>query len=84
MFTNINFLNKRVNIFLFFDITQVQQQEKVKLEVKFKNIFLSSVSHNLKTPINSNFLFQYDSNLGLIMNNQVLKSIVTDESSRLA
>jgi signal transduction histidine kinase len=49
----IDFLNKKMNIFLFIDITQVQKNEKRKLEVKFKNIFLSSMSHNLKTPINS-------------------------------
>ena len=44
-----------MQIFLFIDITQLQESEKQKLEVKFKNIFLSSVSHNLKTPLNSNF-----------------------------
>ena len=49
----IDYLSKKMNIFLFIDITQVQKNEKRKLEVKFKNIFLSSMSHNLKTPINS-------------------------------
>lgn len=49
----IDFMNKKMNIFLFMDITQVQKQEQRKLEAKFKNIFLSSMSHNLKTPINS-------------------------------
>ena len=46
-------MNNKINIFLFIDITQVQKHEKKKLEAKFKNIFLSSMSHNLKTPINS-------------------------------
>lgn len=55
MLGDIDFMNKKVHMFLFLDITLVQQQEKEKLEVKFKNIFLSSISHNLKTPINSKF-----------------------------
>ena len=42
-----------MKIFLFMDITQVKETEKKKLEIKFKHIFLSSVSHNLKTPLNS-------------------------------
>jgi K+-sensing histidine kinase KdpD len=42
-----------MSLFLFVDITQVQESEKMKLENKFKHIYLSSVSHNLKTPLNS-------------------------------
>lgn len=53
MIREIDFMNKKMHIFLFMDITQVHLQEKKKLEVKFKNIFLASMSHNLKTPINS-------------------------------
>ena len=49
-------MNKKMHIYLFMDITQVQAQEHRKLEAKFKNIFLSSISHNLKTPINSKLL----------------------------
>jgi len=45
----------------------VRKQEKKKLESKFKNIFLSSMSHNLQTPINS-----------LMMNNVVARKRVTD------
>lgn len=54
-------MNSHVNIFLFIDFTQVQESEKQKLEIKFKNVFLSSMSHNLKTPLNS-----------LILNNEIL------------
>jgi signal transduction histidine kinase len=54
----IDFMNKKMNIFLFMDITQVQKSEQRKLEAKFKNIFLSSMSHNLKTPINSKYSFK--------------------------
>ena len=56
-----------MHVVLLVDITQVQKQEKRKLESKFKNIFLSSMSHNLKTPINS-----------LMMNNVVIRKRVTD------
>jgi signal transduction histidine kinase len=59
MIREIDFMNKKMHIFLFMDITQVQQQEKKKLEVKFKNIFLASMSHNLKTPINSKHSCKY-------------------------
>ena len=52
------------------DITEVKYREKLKLENKFKNIFLSSVSHNLKTPLNSNFLLLR--RIGVIMNNKIL------------
>jgi len=48
----------------------MQKQEKKKLEAKFKNIFLSSMSHNLKTPINSNKI-RFKS-IGLIINNEIL------------
>lgn len=50
---SIEFKEKRMHIFLFIDFTQLQESEKQKLEIKFKNIFLSSMSHNLKTPLNS-------------------------------
>jgi signal transduction histidine kinase len=51
-----------MTIFLFFDITHVRECEKNLLETKFKNIFLSSFSHNLKTPLNS-----------LSINNEILE-----------
>jgi signal transduction histidine kinase len=54
-------MNTDVNIFLFIDFTQVQESEKQKLEIRFKNVFLSSMSHNLKTPLNS-----------LLLNNEIL------------
>jgi K+-sensing histidine kinase KdpD len=63
-------MNTRVSIFLFIDFTQVQESEKQKLEIKFKNIFLSSMSHNLKTPLNS-----------MIMNNELLLTQVKDKNS---
>jgi len=50
---SIEFKERRMHIFLFIDFTQLQESEKQKLEIKFKNIFLSSMSHNLKTPLNS-------------------------------
>lgn len=63
-------MNSRVSIFLFIDFTQVQESEKQKLEIKFKNIFLSCMSHNLKTPLNS-----------LIINNEILQTQVRDRHS---
>jgi hypothetical protein len=48
-------------IFVFNDISKIQTKQKRRLEKKFKNIFLSSFSHNLNTPLNS-----------LVINNQVL------------
>jgi signal transduction histidine kinase len=51
-----------MSLFLFVDISSVEQREKLILETKFKNIFLSSFSHNLKTPLNS-----------LTMNNEILE-----------
>jgi len=54
----------------------------MKLEVKFKNIFLSSMSHNLKTPINSKNLFI--NLLGLIINNEILCSRVKKEIDPLS
>ena len=77
-------MNKRMHIFMFIDITQVQESEKQKLEVKFKNIFLSSMSHNLKTPLNSK---QYNEdgnnecNLGLVINNEIIEKLINDKSS---
>jgi len=40
------------------------------LEIKFKNIFLSSMSHNLKTPLNS-----------LIINNEIMETQCKDKNS---
>ena len=52
-----------------------EQREKEKLELKFKNIFLSSVSHNLKTPLNSNEFICFSNNLlGIVMNNEILEN----------
>jgi signal transduction histidine kinase len=51
-----------MTLFIFVDISKVQEREKIILESKFRNIFLSSFSHNLKTPLNS-----------LIMNNEILE-----------
>jgi signal transduction histidine kinase len=54
----------------------------MKLEVKFKNIFLSSMSHNLKTPINSKNLFI--NLLGLIINNEILCTRVNKDIDPLS
>lgn len=55
---DIDFQSQKMHVYLFTDITMVHKQEKLRLETKFKNIFLSSMSHNLKTPINSKiFIF---------------------------
>lgn len=70
MLRDITFENKPMHMFLFIDITQVQEFEKQKLEAKFKNIFLSSMSHNLKTPLNS-----------LIINNEIQESQIIDKNS---
>ena len=57
---DIEFQSQKMHIYLFNDITTVHREEKLRLETKFKNIFLSSMSHNLKTPINSkNTLIYY-------------------------
>jgi len=53
MISDVDLQKERSKMFLFVDITKVKEREKEKLETKFKNIFLSSVSHNLKTPLNS-------------------------------
>lgn len=63
-------MNSRASLFLFIDFTQVQDNEKQRLEIKFKNIFLSCMSHNLKTPLNS-----------LIINNEILQTQVRDRQS---
>jgi signal transduction histidine kinase len=57
-----------MSIFLFVDITRVKEREKFILESKFKNIFISSVSHNLKTPLNS-----------LSINNEILERRFKDQ-----
>jgi signal transduction histidine kinase len=57
-----------MTIFIFVDITNVKEREKNLLESKFKNIFLSSFSHNLKTPLNS-----------LQMNNEILERRFKDK-----
>ena len=54
----------------------------MKLEVKFKNIFLSSMSHNLKTPINSKFFF--NKFIGLIINNEILCTRVKRDNDPLS
>lgn len=50
-------LDKRMQIFLFFDMAQHDKLLKSQLEQKYKNIFLSSTSHQLRTPLNSNISF---------------------------
>lgn len=42
-----------MNLVLFININDIKKREQNMLESKFKNIFLSSISHNLKTPLNS-------------------------------
>jgi signal transduction histidine kinase len=69
-----------MQIFLFVDVTQVQESEKQKLEVKFKNIFLSSMSHNLKTPLNS-IIAMFNHYLGLIINNEIMETQCKDRNS---
>lgn len=59
MINTINYSNKQMNLLLFININDIKKQEQNLLETKFKNIFLSSISHNLKTPLNSNFYSQY-------------------------
>ena len=68
--SNVEFNSRIVQLFLFIDITKVQESEKQKLEIKFKNIFLSSMSHNLKTPLNS-----------LIINNEILETQLKNKST---
>lgn len=70
-----------MQIFLFIDVTQVQETEKQKLEIKFKNIFLSSMSHNLKTPLNSIYARQLIWNIGLIINNEIIEQQCKDKNS---
>jgi signal transduction histidine kinase len=69
-----------MQIFLFVDVTQVQESEKQKLEVKFKNIFLSSMSHNLKTPLNS-MITMFNLYIGLIINNEIMETQCKDRNS---
>ena len=69
-----------MQIFLFVDVTQVQESEKQKLEVKFKNIFLSSMSHNLKTPLNS-MIAMFNQYIGLIINNEIMETQCKDRNS---
>jgi signal transduction histidine kinase len=73
-----------MSMFLFADITEVRRKEKSKLESKYKNIFLSSVSHNLKTPLNSMYFFNfYLCVLGIHINTEILLKRLkyTDELS---
>lgn len=49
----IEVAGKDMTIIMFVDITQQEKEYKTSLEQKYKNIFLSSVSHQLRTPLNS-------------------------------
>ena len=53
MIRPVDFMGEGLKLILFLDISYINMVEKLTLEEKFKNIFLSSVSHNLKTPLNS-------------------------------
>ena len=41
-----------MNIIIFMDVSQQEKLLSAELEKKYKNIFLSSVSHSLRTPLN--------------------------------
>lgn len=49
-----------MTIIIFVDISQQEKQYKTVLEQKYKNIFLSSVSHQLRTPLNSKLPHKID------------------------
>jgi hypothetical protein len=66
-----------MSLFLFVDITLVQESEKAKLESKFKHIYLSSVSHNLKTPLNSKNHESLPPLLGLVLSHDILDKRIT-------
>lgn len=73
-----------MHIYLFTDITMVHKEEKLKLETKFKNIFLSSMSHNLKTPINSKIIIINKILAGLVLNNEILMKRITPFTDKLS
>ena len=67
-----------MQIFFFVDFTKVKETEKEKLEHKFKHIFHSSISHNLKTPLNSNHSILYKLfSIGLVMSNVILEKRIS-------
>jgi signal transduction histidine kinase len=55
----VEILDTELTIILFIDITAEEKLYKARLEEKYKNIFLSSNSHQLRTPLNSKLFFKY-------------------------
>ena len=45
--------NTKVNLIMLFEWGDHEKQLQTNLEKKFKNIFLTSMSHSLRTPLNS-------------------------------
>jgi signal transduction histidine kinase len=52
IFQKVKILGDMMNIIIFMDVTQQEKLFAAELEKKYKNIFLSSVSHSLRTPLN--------------------------------
>eukprot|EP00347_Sterkiella_histriomuscorum_P019493 403341417 len=67
IFQKVKIMNLQINLILFIDQTQQEKLFAANLEKKYKNIFLSSVSHSLRTPLNS-----------LQLNNNVMKEILKE------
>jgi signal transduction histidine kinase len=53
LFQNIETQASELTVILFLDVTSEEKLFKKRLEEKYKNIFLSSNSHQLRTPLNS-------------------------------
>ncbi|CDW74581.1 multi-sensor hybrid histidine kinase [Stylonychia lemnae] len=67
IFQKVRILNVTINLILFMDISQQEKLFAANLEKKYKNIFLSSISHSLRTPLNS-----------LQLNNNIMKELLRD------
>ncbi len=52
IFQKVEIMNMLMNIIIFMDVSQQEKLFSAELERKYKNIFLSSVSHSLRTPLN--------------------------------
>ncbi len=50
---SVTIMGIKMTIIVFVDISEEEKQYRNTLEQKYKNIFLSSVSHQLRTPLNS-------------------------------
>ena len=47
------FLNKYVKILLLKDVTYLRELDKTKAMIKFKSMLMATVTHELRTPVNS-------------------------------